>query len=251
MLNWSPLTCRHLVSFLEAAIDVSSDDFADIGYMINHAMFQRNGRIGYVLKPPALRQHAPKELLDKWTLHTFDVTIISAQQLPRPLDSSGKEVIGKNIIDPLVEVTLYIPDWPIHPETKLKDKEKANSKSKERGRSHERKDPTHTNPRASSTAATSTPARISSARTSVVKKNGFNPVWEDKLSLPFDCVGDMFDLIFVKFAVKLEDKEADEPLAVYCASLGSLEQGKLRGLSPCERLSDERSVFRLSSPSPS
>jgi len=27
----------------------------DLGYMINHSMFQRNGRAGYVLKPEALR----------------------------------------------------------------------------------------------------------------------------------------------------------------------------------------------------
>ncbi|KAF9531255.1 hypothetical protein CPB83DRAFT_849645 [Crepidotus variabilis] len=195
----------------------------DLGYMINYAMFQRNGRTGYVLKPAALRQHAPKELLNKQTRHTFDVTVISAQQLPRPRSSSGKETSDKVIVDPFVEVTLFIPDWPVEPENKNKDK--ARAKPKERGRSDERTDPVHTHPRASSTAATSTPARAPSARTSVVKKNGFNPVWEDKLSIPFDCVGDMFDLIFVKFAVKQEDKETDEPLAVYCASLGSLQQG--------------------------
>ena len=34
------------------------------------------------------------------------------------------------------------------------------------------------------------------------------------------------DLIFVRFTVKQEDKEDVEPLAVYCSSLGSLEQGK-------------------------
>lgn len=35
----------------------------------------------------------------------------------------------------------------------------------------------------------------------------------------------MKDLIFVRFAVKQEDKEDDEPLAVYCSSLGSLNMG--------------------------
>jgi len=64
-----------------------------------------------------------------------------------------------------------------------------------------------------------------SFRTGAVKNNGFNPVWEEELSLPFDCVGEMKDLVFVRFAVKQEVKEGEEPLAVYCASLGSLNQG--------------------------
>jgi phosphatidylinositol phospholipase C delta len=70
-----------------------------------------------------------------------------------------------------------------------------------------------------------TPARTTSFRTGAVKNNGFNPVWQEMLSLPFDCVGDMMDLVFVRFAVKQEDKEDVEPLAFYCSSLGCLEQG--------------------------
>jgi len=58
-----------------------------------------------------------------------------------------------------------------------------------------------------------------------VKNNGFNPVWEEALSIPFDCVGEMMDLIFVKFDVKEDDGEEHGPLAVYCSSLGSLERG--------------------------
>jgi phosphatidylinositol phospholipase C, delta len=63
-------------------------------------------------------------------------------------------------------------------------------------------------------------------KTGVVKNNGFNPVWEQCLALPFDCVGDMLDLIFVRFAVKQEDKDDEEPLAVYCTSLASLNSGQ-------------------------
>ncbi|KAF8799792.1 PLC-like phosphodiesterase [Phlegmacium glaucopus] len=86
----------------------------DLGYMINHPMFQRNGRSGYVLKPPAVHLSHKKDLLAQKTLHSFEVTIISAQQLPRPRDASGLEVLDKAIVDPYVEVTLYIPDWPVH-----------------------------------------------------------------------------------------------------------------------------------------
>jgi phosphatidylinositol phospholipase C delta len=65
-----------------------------------------------------------------------------------------------------------------------------------------------------------------SYRTSVVKNNGFNPVWEEKLRIPFTCVGGMKDLIFVRFEVK--EGDADEPLALFCASLGSLQSGSSR-----------------------
>ncbi|KAH9474534.1 1-phosphatidylinositol 4,5-bisphosphate phosphodiesterase 1 [Psilocybe cubensis] len=215
----------------------------DLGYMINHAMFQRNGRSGYVLKPDAIRL-AQKDRLAKRTMHSFDVTIISAQQLPRPKDAFGHEVEEKAIVDPYVEVTIHIPDWPVV----LKDKEK----EKHDG-SGGQSIPT-TSPQPHSvlaapaivaateattllpvalpvTAATnqtplaSTPGRSTSSRTSAVRKNGFNPVWEETLRIPFDCVGDMMDLIFVRFVVRQEDKkDTDEPLAVYCASLGSLQQ---------------------------
>ena len=79
-------------------------------------------------------------------------------------------------------------------------------------------------------STSSTPARTVLSRTGSVRNNGFNPVWEEHLSIPFDCVGDMVDLIFVKFAVKQEDKTDGEPLAIYCTSLGSMEQGNV--LSP-------------------
>ena len=42
--------------------------------MINHAMFQRNGRSGYVLKPLALRSQ-DKSLLNKKTRHYLDITV--------------------------------------------------------------------------------------------------------------------------------------------------------------------------------
>jgi phosphatidylinositol phospholipase C delta len=41
---------------------------------MNQAMFQRNGRSGYVLKPAALREGGA-ELLSKHTRHFLDVTV--------------------------------------------------------------------------------------------------------------------------------------------------------------------------------
>ncbi|KAH9903290.1 1-phosphatidylinositol-4,5-bisphosphate phosphodiesterase 1 [Cubamyces lactineus] len=177
----------------------------DLGYMINHAMFQRNGRAGYVLKPLALR-NADKRLLSQRTNHLLNVTVISAQQLPRPKDSQGREIIDKSVIDPFVEVSIHIPDWthsPFLPENT------ADAYS----------------PPTAATVVSATSARTVTCRTGVVKNNGFNPIWEQQICLPFDLVGDMKDLVFVRFSVKQENKEDDEPLAVYCASLGSLNLG--------------------------
>ncbi|KAA1474582.1 1-phosphatidylinositol-4,5-bisphosphate phosphodiesterase 1 [Dentipellis sp. KUC8613] len=178
----------------------------DLGYMINHAMFQRNGRSGYVLKPLALRA-ADKELLARRTRHFLDVTVISAQQLPRPKDAHGREVLDKGVIDPYVEVSVHVPDWTHSPLAQDAAAARADG----------------TPSVAPGLAAA--PARMVSYRTSVVKNNGFNPVWEEALSLPFDCVGDMRELVFVRFAVKEEGEDEKEPLAVYCISLGSLQEG--------------------------
>ncbi|KAG7447803.1 PLC-like phosphodiesterase [Guyanagaster necrorhizus] len=155
----------------------------DLGYMINQAMFQRNGRSGYILKPMALRAQN-KDVLMKRTKHRLEVTIISAQQLPRPKDATGREVIEKGSVDPYVEVSVHVPDWTMPT-------------------LEQRRPP----------------------RTNMVKNNGFNPVWEERLSIPFECVGDMKELVFVRFAVKQGGQEDGEPLAVFCASLGSLQLG--------------------------
>ena len=211
----------------------------DLGYMINHAMFQRNGRSGYVLKPDAIRL-AQKERLAKKASHDFVVTVISAQQLPRPKNASGHEVPERAIVDPYVEVTLYVPDWPLVGDAKLKDKEK--DKVAAPGRTLD--EPPHPTsaaaaahaaattllpiavPGTAASGSSSLPGHAISARTSVVRKNGWNPFWAEKLRIPFSCVGDMLDLIFVRFVVRQEGAEAEEPLAVYCASLGSLQHGE-------------------------
>lgn len=197
--------------------------------MINQAMFQRNGRAGYVLKPEALRSNA-KDLFQKRTQHFFDVTvapphlydlllliqlrqIISAQQLPRLRDSTGREIIEKSIVDPFVEVSLHIPDWshsPFLPELATMPGTKYS-------------------PPSDATTNKATSARTVSYSTAVIKNNGFNPVWQEEFSLPFDCIGDMTDLIFVEFAIRQKGKDDDDdaPIAVYCTPLACLERGAI------------------------
>ncbi|PPQ81377.1 hypothetical protein CVT25_015898 [Psilocybe cyanescens] len=181
----------------------------DLGYVINQAMFQRNGRSGYVLKPEALRC-PEKDLLSKRTQHFLDVTIISAQQVPRQRDSKGEEIIEKSIVDPFVQVSLHIPDWshsPFLPDSATTAGAKYS-------------------PSTDATATSVSSARTVSFKTKVIRDNGFNPVWQEELCLPFDCVGGMKDLIFGEFAVRQEgQRDDDEPLGIYCVPLGCLEQG--------------------------
>jgi len=173
--------------------------------MINDAMFRRNGKAGYVLKPQALRE-AHKDLLTRRTKHCLKVRVISAQQLPRPRDSQGREILDKSIMDPYVEVSLLVPDWSHSPFLPSESTAKYT-------------------PASGPQVGGATSARVVSNRTKVVKNNGFNPVWNESFSLPFDCVGEMMDLVFVKFAVKEGGQDNDEPPAQYITPLQCLRQG--------------------------
>ncbi len=205
---------------------LSSPHPTDLGFMINHAMFQRNGRSGYVLKPKALRI-ASKESLAQRSAHYLDITIISAQQLPRPKDGSGREIVEKGTVDPYVEVSVHVPDWTHEGDAFVPPSTNG---------SH--------NPSYSPPTSNPTTARTITYRTSVVKNNGFNPVWEEKLRIPFDCVGGMKELIFVRFVVRQGGQEDEEPLAVFCASLGSLQHGMFLVMCIGSRLSLSFSGYR-------
>lgn len=178
----------------------------DLGYMMNHAMFQRNGGLGYVLKPRALRLPNQKDLLAQRTEHVFEVGIISAQQLLPPRDCVGPDRgTAALTVDPYVEVSVHAPDWT-----------------------------GFLPPHAGWGAGAVGPPALAvpplspavTYRTSAVKNNVFNPVWEEKLRIPFSVVGDMTELVFVRFAVRQDgSKDDDEPLAVYCAPLACLQHG--------------------------
>jgi phosphatidylinositol phospholipase C, delta len=114
----------------------------------------------------------------------------------------------KHTVDPYVEVSLHVPDW-----------------------SHAAFPPGQSSPHSlpkqesGGSSNNASGVRTISRATSVVKNNGFNPVWQQTVSIPFDCVGDMKDLIFVRFQVK--DEYDGTYLAVYCISLGSLMPGTM------------------------
>ncbi|KAG8888563.1 Phospholipase C [Tulasnella sp. 332] len=208
---------------------------SDLGYMINHAMFQRNGGCGMVLKPEALRLK-DKQSLTTLTKHYLDVTIISAQQLPRPKDREGRELHTKAIIDPFVEVSLHVPDWSIPPPETESVAAAASSSSASSLLSYS---PTKRRAAAAAAAAhayasahthhhpigVAASARTVSMRTHVIDNNGFNPLWQHEMSIPFDLAGDMKDLVFVRFEVRDRGESEENPVGVYCVSLGSLMMG--------------------------
>jgi len=117
--------------------------------------------------------------------------VISAQQLPLPKDANGHEIVDKPALNPYVEVSVHFPDWGLY----------------------------------SSPPSSSTSGLQVSNRTSTVKNNGFNPIWEEMLSLPFHVLGDMRELVFVRFAVREDGDDDNEALAVHCVSLACLREG--------------------------
>jgi phosphatidylinositol phospholipase C delta len=125
--------------------------------------------------------------------------VISAQQLPLPKDANGHEIVDKPALNPYVEVSVHFPDWGLY-----------------------------SSPPSSATSSASVQV---SNRTSTVKNNGFNPVWDETLSLPFRVLGEMRELVFVRFAVREDGDDDNEALAVHCVSLSCLREGMAHILS--------------------
>ena len=112
---------------------------ADLGMELNQAMFARNGRCGYVVKPEALRsrEHLVKTQNSARVRLVLDIDVISAQQLPRSREASrelsgtgagsgggssggdGKDLDDESdVISPSVSVSLIAPQsWGPQPAT--------------------------------------------------------------------------------------------------------------------------------------
>jgi phosphatidylinositol phospholipase C delta len=204
-------------------------------------MFLRNGGAGYLLKPSALLDSAYPSDLKKHphTKHVLRIRVISAQQLPRPKDHQGYEVIDRNTVDPYVKVTIHIPIWassqsnesiapvavgpiPSKEEAKAQPGEVRSSSRREEGLLAE------SGAAGDEQAGAAVGERVVKVRTRTIRNNGFNPVWDDELRLPFDVFGEgMKDLVFIRFLIKDDNEmEKDDFVGGYCTSLGSLEMGE-------------------------
>lgn len=226
----------------------------DLGLEMNQAMFMRNGRSGYVLKPEALRKKEKYSLSDplkdqpentkRFTFVTVTTTLISAQQLPRyrhkksnENDEQEKEA-DMTVLDPFISLAVIVPDTPFFSVSPNSSNKTSSAISSTDSVKSEKEDAASTSPglaRSSSFNSASRPAPSSTsssnslktrkslcrARTSTVRQNGFNPIWNETLSfrirLPTNTssgttdlrksVRGLLDLCFVRFEVRNETKK--------------------------------------------
>lgn len=92
----------------------------DLGFALNQALFARNAAVGYVLKPEALRvkervsktsKAAERGRGEQTVRVVLDLTILSAQQLPRMCDVIKDKERGEgDVLDPFVTVSLLTPE---------------------------------------------------------------------------------------------------------------------------------------------
>ncbi|KAK4191620.1 putative 1-phosphatidylinositol-4,5-bisphosphate phosphodiesterase 1 [Podospora australis] len=172
----------------------------DLGMQLNRAMFDGGtDQSGYVLKPLEGRQiqvlpHlSADECVGKRPRKriTFDIDIISAQQLMRPHNLGEKRTL-----DPYIEIEVFLAD------------DKRN--------------------KADAANVTAQEAQLKQ-HTGIVRDNGFNPIFNKSCS--FDITTKYPDLIFVRWNVKQADNSSRgyndkaPPLATFTAKLSNLKQG--------------------------
>lgn len=129
-------------------------------------------------------------------------------------------------MDPYVQVIIHVPDWP--------DASKAAPIPNDwmapdaLGQYEAGSSPTKSTRRPSfdRSKIVSGSAASVQARTGAMKNNGFDPKWQESLSLEFEVAGDMLDLVFVQFIVRDEmDNDEGHSLSMYCIPMGCLKQG--------------------------
>ncbi|CAG8728810.1 1030_t:CDS:2, partial [Acaulospora colombiana] len=197
---------------------------------------------GFVLKPAALLDPEYPFNLHKYkpTKHVLRVRVISAQQLPRPKDGQGHEVVDKDTVDPYVKVAIHIPIWangqsiesiapvPVAPvvttDHKVGTKEEgkainldpnsSEAKPGEVGKSETTQEAilVESGAAGDEQAGAAVGEREVKVKTRTIRNNGFNPVWDEQVELPFDVFGgeSMKDLIFVRFLVKDSNMDEDD-----------------------------------------
>ena len=187
----------------------------DLGSEINAALFQRNSRSGYILKPEILRKkrslEKDKEILGREERYILVIDILSAQQLPRPREGESSAEDGSiggngglgngssisnivnnnhssnlskntNTINPFIEVAIF-------------------------------------------TAGTQT-SEQAKFRTRIVYGNGFNPVFDSQFRITFSVPPDMLDLAFLRLKVIVKYGGEEISLGKYTVSLPVLMPGK-------------------------
>ena len=177
----------------------------DLGMQMNDAMFASGSdRSGYVLKHNELRSSfasaepgssIPSAFMIQRKFIRFSVKIISAQQLPRPIQMSPEE-----ILDPYVDIEMF----------------SAEDKGKGLAAGEGGKD-------ASARTGMSGIGAPHRRRGRVVQANGFNPIFDESFTLSLDTKYP--DLVFVRWTVWNANSADTDPLATFTAKLSTLEEG--------------------------
>ncbi|KAI9844672.1 MAG: Phospholipase C [Sclerophora amabilis] len=181
----------------------------DLAVQMNDAMFAAGtDRTGYVLKPDELRQirhlaydHTGAPIKKQKKVVKFSIKVISAQQLPRP-----KGVGPDQDIDPYVEFETFCAD------------DKAKGVAVGRGGQD-----------ASARNGMSGIGSPHRRRTKIVQKNGFNPVFNDELTVSLETK--FPSLVFVRWTVwnsadgRSYGGDKNRALATFIAKLSSLQEG--------------------------
>ncbi|KAA8911806.1 hypothetical protein TRICI_003703 [Trichomonascus ciferrii] len=205
----------------------------DIGLQINNALF--DAREGYVLKPSEILPPEPTSMIGKYfkrfashssTTSTSSIneevklhlTVISAQQLPRPSKFKNDESF-----DPYVVVELF-----------------GNTKGCFISNSSETPTPTSSNTslyklKKNNDTSSAAITAASKFRTQSVINNGFNPVWNSHWTV--NIRKEDYQFTFIRFSVHSNDNM----FAVYTARLCNLSEG-YRHL-PLHDLQGEEYIF--------
>jgi phosphatidylinositol phospholipase C delta len=183
----------------------------DLSVQMNNAMFEAGmDRTGYVLKPDELRQYRPTpdpafvaaraQTKKEKKLVKFCVDLISGQQLPR-----AKGLLPDQSIAPYIEFEVFCADDKVKGAATGEGGQNASARHGMSG--------------------IGSPHR---RRTKIVKTNGYNPVFNDKITVSLETK--FPSLIFVRFTVwnsadgrSYGDKNG--ALATFTAKLDSLQQG--------------------------
>lgn len=193
----------------------------DAGQQINEALFSIGSSSGYILKPNSLRvdknQFRKAEdfqnTLKAGELHQFKVHVVSAQQLPRP-----KEVKDGSSIDPFVEMELYSGRVV---EANSRYGEMADGVSGLQIKVNHEHNSTSFNGQ-QQLVDLATPSVV--LQTSVVPKNGFNPVWDETFTVKYYT--DKNDLVFLRIILKGMTADHTEVIIGYhCCKLSYLRKG--------------------------
>ena len=173
----------------------------DVALQLNEAMF--DSRIGYVLKPSNLLPSASSWFsklknrlnLEEVQLLSFEFTIISAQQLPRP-----KGLKSEESFDPYVEIEVFLCDSGLPSSSSFFFTSSSSSSSVSSSSSKKRSLP----------GSAFTEFKW---RSPCVIDNGFNPIWNSSWQVQINR--DDYHFVFVRFSVH----SGENVFAVYTARL--------------------------------